>query len=120
MADLNDYLDRMREITGSDYKTAQHLGITRQAVSQARKRGGLGDDECLQIAEAIGTDPIQVIAAANVARTKSPAMRERWERYTGAAAGAFLLVISGVPQEAHAEQGVSSVVTHDRDYAQLH
>lgn len=76
-----EYLDAVkaaRQIT-SDYALAKVLGITQSTISGYRAgRSRIDDDVALTIAEILGVHPLQVIAAANAERAKTPEQRARW------------------------------------------
>lgn len=69
------FLDRMKDTLGSDYKTAKALGVTTQRVSQIRTRGGIfTDEQGLKIAEILGYKQEFVILSLAAERAeKSPA-----------------------------------------------
>jgi plasmid maintenance system antidote protein VapI len=76
-----EYLNAVKAKLGieSDYALAQHLGITRSAVSVfTRGKGIFGDDVALAVAEILGVHPFTVIAQANAERAKTPEQRARW------------------------------------------
>ena len=76
-----EYLNAVKLKLGieSDYALAQHLGITRSAVSVfTRGKGIFGDDVALAVAEILGIHPLTVIAQANAERAKTPEQRARW------------------------------------------
>lgn len=63
----------------SDYALAARLGITRSAVSKLQQGGvSFSDDVALTIADILNVHPLQVIAAANAERAKTPEQRARW------------------------------------------
>ena len=96
MKNLNDYFDDAKEITGSDYKTAQALGVSRQYLSMCRRGETFNDDIALELAELIGINPLEIIAAVRAERTKSPEMKKRWERYATGATLAIALTVGGI------------------------
>jgi predicted transcriptional regulator len=76
--ELLDAVKARREIT-SDYALAKVLGITQQAVSSYRAgNSAISDDVALTVAEILQIHPLQVIAAANAERAKTPEQKERW------------------------------------------
>jgi transcriptional regulator with XRE-family HTH domain len=63
----------------SDYALAKALGVTQQAVSSYRSGNSkINDDVALSVAEILGINPLQVIAAANAERAKTPEAKARW------------------------------------------
>jgi predicted transcriptional regulator len=64
----------------SDYALAKALGITQAAVSSYRTGNSkISDDVALTVAEILQLHPLQVIAAANAERAKTPEQKARWE-----------------------------------------
>lgn len=104
-----DYLDKIKEKhkLSSDYKLAKYLGLTTTAIGYYRKKKSTMDDyTALKVAEALGIDPMEVIAMANAERTKSPEVKKAWERIatrTAHAAMLILLVFSTFPTPGQAE-----------------
>lgn len=76
-----EYLNATKAQLGiqSDYALAAELGVTRSAISKLQQGGvSFGDDVALKIADILGRNPLEVIAAANSERAKDPEMRKRW------------------------------------------
>lgn len=76
-----EYLSAAKARLGieSDYALAVELGVTRSAVSIFQNHKGVfGDDVALRVAEILGRNPLEVIAAANAERARTPEMRARW------------------------------------------
>lgn len=91
------YLDEMKDRLGveSDYALAKALGMTRAAVSKYRTGYSMPDDlACAKIAEVLGVEPMEVIAAINYQRSKTDDARRLWESIWGKAAGAIALSLS--------------------------
>ena len=82
MKKISDYLDEAKVITGSDYKTAQLLGVTRQRVSSMRHDQNISNENAARIAKIIGVDPLEIIAAGEVC--KNPAKAEFWGKWVAA------------------------------------
>jgi inosine/xanthosine triphosphate pyrophosphatase family protein len=61
------------------YQIAKHLHLTPQGVYQLFEMRAFSDDTALSVAEMLGAPILEVIAAANADRAKSPELRERWE-----------------------------------------
>lgn len=76
---LNNYLDAARVITGSDYKTAKRLKVTTGMICAARKKGSMSPDLARRLAEIIEVSPLDIIAAAEIA--KHPERAKAWERW---------------------------------------
>lgn len=88
MKKLADYLDLAKEITGSDYRTAQAMGITRAAISNGRKRGTMDNNQCLALSRILDVNPVEIIAACEVA--KNPENEKFWLKWVAAA-----IIVSG-------------------------
>ena len=72
----------------SDYALAKALGVTQAAVSSYRtEKSKISDDVALTVAEILQVNPMQVIAAANAERAKTPEQKARWmgmmEKFSG-------------------------------------
>lgn len=93
MKHIIDYLDQAKAITGSDNKTAKAMGIRQGHLSTFRGGQSISDDLCVKLAKVIDVDPMEVIAAKNGERTKSPEMRKEWENIWKSVAAAVLLAI---------------------------
>jgi transcriptional regulator with XRE-family HTH domain len=77
-----EYLAACKERLGieSDYALAKRLGISQPTISSYRGgRSRMDDDVALTIAEILQINPLQVIAAANAERAKTPEQKARWE-----------------------------------------
>jgi len=87
---LGEVKDRLE--LPSDYAIAKALGVTRAAVSRYRMGHSMPDDlVCARIAEILGIEPMEVIAATNYQRSKTDEARTLWESIWGKAAGAIAL-----------------------------
>lgn len=76
-----EYLDAVKNRYGikSDYALAKHLGFNHTAVSGYRNGHRFFDDDAaLTIATALELNPLEVIAAANAERAKTPEQKARW------------------------------------------
>ncbi|MBV8635554.1 MAG: helix-turn-helix domain-containing protein [Burkholderiaceae bacterium] len=76
-----DYLDEAKAKHGlpSDYALSKALGLTTSAISNYRAgRSRIDDDVALKLANLTGRNPLEVIAAANMERAKTPEMAAIW------------------------------------------
>lgn len=76
-----DYLAACKARLGieSDYALAKRLGVAQSSVSNYRTgRSRIDDDVALTIAEILQINPLEVIAAANAERAKTPEQKARW------------------------------------------
>lgn len=79
MKKISEYLDDAKEITGSDYKTAQALEVTRAAVSKWRRTEIIGNKHAPKLAELVGVNPGEIVAASD--SVLHPENRIYWERW---------------------------------------
>jgi len=79
MKSLNQYLDDAKEITGSDTKTAEAIGVKKQYVSDARQGRGFSNRACRRLASLLGVNPLGIIAAADA--EKHPEEAAEWARW---------------------------------------
>ncbi|MFM0364236.1 hypothetical protein [Paraburkholderia sediminicola] len=115
MKTTGEYLDAVKAKLDlpSDYATAKALGVTRAAVSRYRLLQSFPDELiCAKIADILGIEPIEVIAAAQYERSKDEHARQLWESIWGKVVGAIapsLIVCavgaSVVPSTKAAESG---------------
>jgi transcriptional regulator with XRE-family HTH domain len=85
-----EYLAACKERLGitSDYALAKALGLSQTGLSNYRTgRSRMDDDVALKVAEILQLHPLQVIAAANAERAKTPEQKARWtglmEKFSG-------------------------------------
>ncbi len=78
MKTIIDYIDDLKEKYGSDNKAANALNIARERISQIRKRGQLGDETAIKIADALEIDRTEVLIAAAIARSEGD-VKNAWE-----------------------------------------
>ena len=88
MKTISEYLDDAKRKTGSDGKTAELLQVSRQAVSNYRKRESMGAEQAAILAEFLGVDFKAVVAACEVGRDPS-----RWEFWSKRVAGFAILAV---------------------------
>ncbi len=78
MESVKKLLDLAKAKTGSDYKTAQHLGVGRAAVSNWRgERSAPNANDAWKLAELLDANPAIVIATCEAARAKD-GERQAW------------------------------------------
>lgn len=119
----SEWIDRVKLERGweSDYRAAQELGITRSLVSQYKtgKVITLDSDVTLIVAEALGIDPVEVLADQAMEKSKNDKARSAWRAAmarlgkNGRTATALVLSVTGVlsalPQESQANMGLSTL-----------
>lgn len=74
-----DWIDKLKSVKHweSDYKIAQELGLTRQAISSFRvgKNHTMDDETAAKVALAMGENPIAIIIDQVAERSKNPEIR---------------------------------------------
>ncbi|WP_322400355.1 DUF3693 domain-containing protein [Massilia luteola] len=94
----HEYLDAVKRHLGiaSDYALAKKLGFSQSAMSSYRTgRRVLDDDAALTVAEALGINPLVVIAAANAERAKTDEQKARWTGLMEKFSASFNTLLSG-------------------------
>jgi hypothetical protein len=92
MKTINEYLNDLKEKTGSDYKSAKLLEIERSSLSVMRRRGQISDETAIKIADGLGIDRTELLIAAAIARSEGE-VKTTWEnisKRTGIAASIFI------------------------------
>jgi plasmid maintenance system antidote protein VapI len=79
MKTIIDYIDDLKEKTGSDYKSVKLLKVSRNTISTIRSRNQCGDDTAIKIADALGIDQGEVLIAAAIARSEGD-VKNAWEK----------------------------------------
>ena len=79
MKDITEYLDLLKEITGSDYQTAIQMLCDRSVISNMRKRNRIDDDNAIKMADLLGIDRCELLMAATIARS-SDEVKDVWEQ----------------------------------------
>lgn len=79
-----DYLDAAKEALGgiSDYALAKRLGVSQPSISILRSGKRQPDNYvACTLAAILGIDPLEIIAAAELAREKDEKKREFWQGF---------------------------------------
>lgn len=97
MKTIVDYLDEAKEKTGSDYKTAQVLDVTRQYVSKMRAGKGVSNEAAVKLAGILSIDPMEIIAAAEA--NKHPEKADFWGKWVAAAVILSVAAFSEMPEK---------------------
>jgi len=106
MKTISDYLNKAKELTGSDYRTAQTLNVTRATVSNWRKKGSMDNENAAKLAELLKIDPIAIIAASEIG--KKPGSEFFWGKWAAsiAAMGMILTMAAAIsPGRSYAYAG---------------
>uniref|UniRef100_UPI0035B00B8C helix-turn-helix domain-containing protein n=1 Tax=Hylemonella sp. TaxID=2066020 RepID=UPI0035B00B8C len=88
-----DWIDRVKVSRGfeSDYRVAKELGLSKQAVSDYRKKTSTMDEgTALKVAEALGLDPAAVIIDQLAERSKDQGLRTALQQ-VAAKAGLYIM-----------------------------
>lgn len=110
-----DYLLEALEKLGNmpDGKKAEALKISPQALSGYKKNERVMDDfACIMVADCLGIDPLEIIAAANMEREKTQARRDFWADFRkkiGALAVAGLVVLTTLMTPVNGEKAPQGV-----------
>jgi len=103
-----EYLEACKErlnIT-SDYALAKALGLSQTGLSNYRTgRSRMDDDVALKVADILHLHPLQVIAAANAERAKTPESKARWMGVMEKFSVSFLSLLS--QWDGHERRSVS-------------
>jgi hypothetical protein len=78
MKNIENYLDDLKGMTGSDYQSAIALKVDRSVISKMRSRSAISDENAVKLAELIGVDAGEVLLAAALARSKG-AVKDAWQ-----------------------------------------
>lgn len=115
MQTIDQLLDRAKKAQGieSDYRLAQLLEVSKNAITNYRHGKSRPDDEvALRLAALIDRDPASVIAELHAERAKTPEVRAMWLRMANTmrhavasvmmTCGLAMLLIAGNPTPAQA------------------
>ncbi|MDR0737129.1 MAG: hypothetical protein LBF51_09970 [Zoogloeaceae bacterium] len=92
---LRDYIGTGTEKTGSQKALAEHLGLYAEDLRGAnRGKRGLPNDACIKLAKIIDADPLEVIAASELATEKKPEKRAFWLPFVEHAKAASILALA--------------------------
>lgn len=81
-----DLLDRARQITGSDYKTAQAICVSKQRIAHIRSgRNRMPPYIAGKLAELIGDDPMIYASKAHADLALNKQEEKDWKKWAGAA-----------------------------------
>lgn len=106
-----DYLREAIEKLGekSNAKAAERLKISRAGISQYLSGARIMDDfTCIMVADVLGIQGMEIIAAAQMERETSEERKRVWEDFRRklgvmGVAGLMVVVMMGLPQQAKAD-----------------
>lgn len=110
-----DYLQEALEKLGDmpDAKKAEVLKFSKQALSSYKSGERMMDDfACIMVANQLGIDPLEIIAAANMEREKTQERRDFWADFRkkiGSLAVAGLVVLTTLMNPVNTEKAPSGV-----------
>ena len=109
MKNLIEHLDIAKQITGSDYKTAQTINKSRQYISMARKGKGFSNECCRKLAEITGENALEIIAAVEV--QAHPERKNVWAKWVAAMVIMSVLGMSnnGYISKSYAESAIDTL-----------
>lgn len=125
--DISKVLDLAKEKLGisSDYALAQKTGIRKEYISMYRDGKRTPDAyACAKLADAIGVDPLALLAQVEAATEKNEARRNYWralcERVGVAVLSVFIVTVTLIPGQADAKmldkQQISKVIRVERSW----
>lgn len=94
MKTINEYLDELKEKTGSDYKSALAMETDRSVIANIRKRNLISDETAIKLADLLNIDRTELLIAAALARSTGE-VKDAWlraSRQAGIAAGWLFFV----------------------------
>jgi protein-disulfide isomerase-like protein with CxxC motif len=112
-----EYLDAVKRHLGisSDYALAKKLGFSQSAMSSYRTgRRVFDDDAALTVAQALGLNPLVVIAAANAERAKTPEQKARWSGLMDKLSVSFNTLLTGSWSGVERRRDYSRRLAHAR------
>lgn len=95
MKTLTQYLDDLKEKTGSDYATAKLMNTRQTTLSNIRNRNQCGDETALKIADLLGIDRDEVLISAAIARNEGE-VKAAWMNHAKKAGIAASVIFYGV------------------------
>lgn len=108
--DMSKVLDEAKEKlgVGSDYGLAKKLGIPNPRISEYRSGKATPDAyACARLADALGVDPLALLAQVEAATEKNEARRNYWralcERVGVAVLSVFIVTVTLIPGQANAK-----------------
>ncbi|MDR2187712.1 MAG: hypothetical protein LBE62_06620 [Azonexus sp.] len=91
---LSEYINEGAKKAGSLTGLGTMLGIEQRNMTSAKaQRRGLPNDACVRLADYIGADRLEVIAANELATEKKPEKRQFWMHLLGEKSGGGLSYI---------------------------
>jgi hypothetical protein len=95
MKTLINYLDDLKEKSGSDYKAAKMLKTNQSTIGMIRTRNKCGDETAIKIADLLGVERDEVLIAAAIARSQGE-VKAAWEnvyKHIGTAATVMMIAL---------------------------
>jgi hypothetical protein len=79
--ELRDYIEKALQAPMTGRELASHLGIGANELTDAKGgRRGLPNHACVKLAKLIKEEPLEIIAASELATEKRPEKQEFWRR----------------------------------------
>lgn len=114
-----ELLERYKEALtlSSDYAVAKALGIRQSTITHWRNGGSMDDTTAVQMADAIGLDPLATMAAIRLSRPLTAREKSVWEKFRGAAC-VFVIVVLSASSAPMVDKQTTLTPTHEhRDVA---
>ncbi len=107
---INKYIEKAEKKAGTQKELANYLCITTSYIRNAKAgKSGLPDDICIQIADYIGADRLEVIAASKLVTEKDEKKRRIFEscftRAASVTAAAIVISILTLPLQKPVNAG---------------
>ncbi|MFI3136980.1 MAG: hypothetical protein QX197_09400 [Methylococcaceae bacterium] len=116
MKSVIEYLDDLKEITGSDYKSAKMLNIQKTSVSMIRSRGKMSDETAIKMAELLGINKDEVLMAATIARSHGE-VKASWERISKLSGLAASILMTCILVGYNAKEADAGVIYNLTSYS---
>ena len=115
MKTLNEWLNDAKEKSGSDYKTAKELNVTRQAICISRKKHKMSNETASKLAEYLDINVINIIAS--IESEKDPKTEKRWAKWIAAM---VIMSVLGMSNNSYISKSYAEVdIEPSIHYAQL-
>lgn len=76
MKTIIDYIDDLKEKTGSDYASSKAMNCDRSVISNIRKRGAIAEENAIKLADLLGIERSEILLIAAIARSEGVVKKE--------------------------------------------
>lgn len=121
---INEFIDKAEKKAGKKIELAKILGISDRYIRMVREgKRGFPDDICIQLADYIGADRLEVIAASNLVTEKDEKKRKVFEscfrKVASIAAAGIVTALVTIPIGSPTHAGSIEPVYQHTNYTQL-